>query len=106
MGLDTEVSRTLHLNSEKWNGAAPRGLVAFKPAPNPALNKPPEGDSNQKRLLKILLKPSARAHPQSHTQGNGCRRVSVAVSERVSLASQHSTSSLISSQDLGKRACP
>lgn len=65
MGLDTEVSRTLHLNSEKWNGAAPRGLVAFKPAPNPALNKPPEGDSNQKRLLKILLK-LAHTHPVTH----------------------------------------
>lgn len=46
----------------QWS--APRGVVAFKPAPNPALNKPLEGDSNQKRLLKILHEP---AHTQSHT---------------------------------------
>lgn len=40
----------------QWS--APRGVVAFKPAPNPALNKPLEGDSNQKRLLKILQEPA------------------------------------------------
>lgn len=62
----------------QWS--SPRGLVAFKPAPNPALNKLLEGDSNQKRLLKILLK---LAHTPSHTQGKVCWRVSVAVSECV-----------------------
>lgn len=62
---------------QQWS--APRGAVAFKPAPNPALNKPLEGDSNQKRLLKILLEPG-RTH--AHTRkgermlvtisGSGC----------------------------------
>ncbi len=59
---------------------APRGAVAFKPVPNPALNKPLEGDSNQKRLLKILHEP-AHIHTQSHRHrakdvgecsGSGC----------------------------------
>lgn len=59
------MSRTSYLNSEKCNGAPPGGVVAFKPAPNPALNKPLEGDSNQKRLLKILLEP-AHAHGLTH----------------------------------------
>lgn len=39
----------------------PQGAVAFKPAPNPALNKPLEGGSNQKGLLKCLREP---AHTQ------------------------------------------
>lgn len=47
----------------QWS--SPRGLVAFKPAPNPALNKPLEGDSNQKRLLKILLM-LAHTHTATH----------------------------------------
>lgn len=62
---------------QQWS--APRGAVAFKPALNPALNKPLEGDSNQKRLLKILLEP-ARTHAHTHKgermlvtiSGSGC----------------------------------
>lgn len=50
----------------QWS--SPRGLVAFKPAPNPALNKPLEANSNQKRLLKILL---MLAHTHTHTQHTG-----------------------------------
>lgn len=67
------MSRTSYLNAEKCSEAPPRGALAFKPAPNPALNKPLEGNANQKRLLKSLHEPAhIRTHRVEDVSDNGC----------------------------------